>query len=152
MTGNPPPPQNILAEAATLGAMLLNAKAVTIVIGVVRVRDFWREAHRTIFDAIGALYERGGKIDAITVGAELDRRGQLETVGGLAFIRELAENCPAPTSAVYYAKIVREQSVRRDLVRCGNEIAEFGYDLPENMEELVMRERWLGQILRQLKD
>ena len=135
----PLPPQNIEAEEAVLGAMLINPNAIPIVTDSLRAPDFWRETHRVIFDAIHTLYSRGSEVDVVTVSAELERQGQLERVGGREFVHVLAESVPAATAAAHYADIVREQSVLRALIQVGNEIAELGYEHPDDVQVLLDR-------------
>jgi replicative DNA helicase len=85
--------------------------------------DFYRRDHRLIFDAIGVLAERNQPCDAVTVSEFLDRKGQIEEVGGLAYLGQLAMDTPSAANTVAYAEIVRERSMLRELIRVGGEIA-----------------------------
>jgi replicative DNA helicase len=118
------PPQNIEAEESVLGAMLLaeGAIAAGIVDQHLRTGDFYRESHRTIFAAIKALYEKGEAVDPLTVCAELDERGELESAGGKPYVHQLAAALPTAGNARHYAKLVKEQSMLRGLLGATHEI------------------------------
>lgn len=131
------PPQNIEAEEAVLGAMLINPNAIPVVTDVLDRDDFWRETHAIVFAAIKELYGSGREVDVVTVSAELERNGQLEKAGGREFVHALAEAVPAATAAAHYAGIVREQSMLRTLIQVGNEIAEMGYSHPDDVFETM---------------
>jgi replicative DNA helicase len=135
----PLPPQNLEAEEAVLGAMLTNPSAIPAATDILRGVDFWRETHRQVFESVCSLYARGSEVDFITVSAELDRQAILEKVGGREFVHSLAEGVPAATAVVYYAEIVREQSVLRQLVQVGNQIAEMGYTHADDVHLLLDR-------------
>ena len=122
-----------------LGAMLTNPSAIPVATDILRGTDFWRETHRQVFDSVCSLYARGSEVDFITVSAELDRQAILEKVGGREFVHALAEGVPAATAVVHYAEIVREQSVLRQLVQVGNEIADMGYRHPDDVHVLLDR-------------
>ena len=133
----PLPPQNTEAEEAVLGAMLTNPNAIPVATDLLRGTDFWRDTHRLVFDAIRDLYVQGTEAVFITVSADLHRSGKLERVGGREFVHALAEGVPAATAVAHYADIVREQSVLRQLVQIGNEIAQMGYDHPAEVRDLL---------------
>jgi replicative DNA helicase len=133
------PPQNAEAEEYVLGAMLLSPGAIGVVSEILRADDFYRASHGAIFRAALALYGRGEPVDAITIVDELDKRGELENVGGRSRIHELAALVPASANAGHYARIVHEMAVLRGLVASGQEIAELGYERPGEATELVDR-------------
>jgi replicative DNA helicase len=133
------PPQNAEAEEYVLGAMLLSPGAIGVVSEVLGADDFYRASHGTIFRAALALYGRGEPVDAITLVDELDKRGELENVGGRSRIHELAALVPASANAGHYARIVHEMAILRGLVASGQEIAELGYERPGETSELVDR-------------
>ena len=135
----PVPPQNLDAEESVLGAMMLSPGAIGAVSEVLSAGDFYRESHTKIYRAALALYGRGEPVDAITLVDELDQRGELEDVGGKVRIHELATLVPAAANAAHYARIVRETSTLRSLIRAGNEIARLGLDRPGETPELVDR-------------
>jgi replicative DNA helicase len=133
------PPHNLEAEQSVLGAMVVNPNAIPVAIEQLRDEDFYREGHRLIYRSILTLYDKGDEVDVVTVSAELDRQGVLERVGGRDFIHTLAEIVPAAANAGQYATIVREQSVLRSLIQVGNEIAELGYQHPDEIAALLDR-------------
>jgi replicative DNA helicase len=121
------PPQNLEAEQSVLGAVLLDREAAEHCAEVLRPEDFYREAHRRIFDAVLSLVARHEAVDVITVAEELQRAGHLEAVGGLPYLTDLAASVPATANAPYYARIVADKAVLRELLRATNEIAEEVY-------------------------
>lgn len=133
------PPHNLEAEGSLLGAMLLSADAVATAIEVVDPHHFYRPIHRMVFEAMWDLYRRPEPVDVVTVVEELRRRGELETVGGLAFLGELASAVPATVNAGHYARIVREAFVLRELISAGRQIAEMAFDVADDVPSIVDR-------------
>ncbi|MDQ1286997.1 MAG: replicative helicase [Actinomycetota bacterium] len=121
------PPQDLAAEQSVLGGMLLSKDAIADVIEVVRGGDFYRPAHELVFEAVLDLYGRGEPADAVTVAAELTKRGELGRVGGPAYLHTLLSSVPTAANAGYYARIVRERAVLRRLVSAGTKIVQLGY-------------------------
>ncbi len=112
---------------SVLGGMLISKDAIADVVETIRGNDFYRPAHETVYDAIIDLYGRGEPADAITVADELRRRGELERIGGAAFLADLVAGVPTAANAGYYARIVRERAVLRRLVEAGTRIVQLGY-------------------------
>ena len=131
------PPQDLTAEQSVLGAMLLSKDAIADVIESVRGTDFYRPAHETVFDAVLDLYGRGEPADAVTVAAELQRRGELARVGGAPYLHTLVAGVPIAANAAYYAQIVREKSILRRLVDAGTRIAQMGYAEQGEVDDVV---------------
>ena len=121
------PPQDVAAEMSVLGGMLLSKDAIADVVEQIRGNDFYRPAHEAIYDAIIDLYGRGEPADAITVVAELTKRGELVRVGGAPYIHDLMAGVPTAANAGYYARIVQERAVLRRLVEAGTKIVQLGY-------------------------
>ncbi|MDH2443644.1 replicative DNA helicase [Amnibacterium sp. CER49] len=121
------PPHNLLAEQSTLGGMLLSADAVADVLEVVVGADFYVPKHEVIFNAILSLYSRGEPTDAISVGDELVRSGDVQRAGGESYLHTLTNIVPTAANAGYYASIVSEQAILRRLVEAGTHIAQLGY-------------------------
>jgi len=121
------PPQDLAAEQSVLGGMLLSKDAIADVVEEVRGQDFYRPAHELVYDAIIDLYGRGEPADAVTVAAELSKRGELGRVGGAAYLHTLISSVPTAANAGYYARLVRDQAVLRRLVEAGTRIAQLGY-------------------------
>ncbi|HNS51791.1 MAG TPA: replicative DNA helicase [Anaerolineae bacterium] len=133
------PPQNLEAEEAVLGALLIDPDAVIRLATILRPEDFYREKHAWIYDCILALHERREPVDFLTLCDELDRRGQLNEVGGTAFITSLISAVPTSIHAEHYARIVERASVRRRLIDAAGQIAVLAYQESEDVKEVVDR-------------
>jgi replicative DNA helicase len=131
------PPHNLEAEESVLGSMLLSKDAIAEVLELVREEDFYRPAHRTVFESILALYAKGEAIDAITVAESLRRAGTLEDVGGAPFMFSLVEGVPTAANAGYYGRIVKEAGVLRRLIDAGTRIVQLGFETPQDVERAV---------------
>jgi replicative DNA helicase len=121
------PPQDLSAEQSVLGGMLMSKDAIADAIEVIRSVDFYRPAHQTIFDTILDLYGRGEPADAVTIAAELTKRGEIARVGGAPYLHTLISSVPTAANAGYYARIVRERAILRRLVEAGTRIVQMGY-------------------------
>ena len=135
--GDRTPPQDNAAEQSVLGSMLLSKDAIADVAETLRGVDFYRPAHEVIHDAIIDLYGRGEPADPVTVAAELQRRGELQRVGGAPYLHTLSANVPIAANAAYYAEIVREKSILRRLVDAGTKIVQIGYAGEGQVDEVV---------------
>jgi replicative DNA helicase len=121
------PPQDLAAEQSVLGGMLLSKDAIADVLEKLRPSDFYRPAHQNIYDAVLDLYGRGEPADAVTVAAELDRRGLLRRIGGAPYVHTLISTVPTAANAGYYAEIVAEKALLRRLVEAGTRVVQYGY-------------------------
>ena len=99
--------------------------------------DFYREAHRKIFRAMLELTERNEPVDLVTLAEALRARGELQDVGGAAYLAELAERVPTAANVAHYARIVRDKAILRGLIATATEIAARGYEAPRDVEELL---------------
>jgi len=133
------PPQDKAAEQCVLGSMMLSKDAIADVVESVRGADFYFPAHETIYEAILDLYSRGEPADAVTVAAELQRRGELARIGGAPYLHTLIASVPSAANAAYYAAIVREKAVLRRLVEAGTRIAQMGYAADGDVDDVVDR-------------
>src|SRR5690606_21962460 len=131
------PPHSLEAEESLLGAMLLSEQAISAVASVVTAEDFYRPAHRHIFDAIQALYGAGQAVDPVTVADELAQAGVLDAVGGPATLVSLQARTPAITNALHYARIVEEKALLRRLISTASEAAELGYSPLDDIEKTI---------------
>ena len=131
------PPQNIEAEQAVLGAMLIDKEAIAKASEILSSTDFYREAHRVIFNAMLELYNKNEAVDMVTVTEILKRDNKLEDIGGLAYITSLANVVLTAANVKYHADIVAEKSVLRQLVRVSTEIAAMGYEANEDVGTLL---------------
>ena len=121
------PPQDLAAEQSVLGGMLLSKDAIADVLERLRPSDFYRPAHQNVYDSILDLYGRGEPADAVTVAAELDRRGLLRRIGGAPYLHTLISTVPTAANAGYYAGIVAEKALLRRLVEAGTRVVQYGY-------------------------
>ena len=131
------PPQNIEAEQAVLGAMLIEKEAIARVTELLKGGDFYREAHRLIFEAMLDLYNRNEAVDMITVIELLKREDNLEKVGGIAYVTSLANSVPTAANVHYHAKIVEEKALLRQLIQTSTKIAAVGYEGSEEVSQIV---------------
>lgn len=131
------PPQNIEAEQAVLGAMLIDKEAIAKATEVLSADDFYREAHRVIFSAMLELYNKNEAVDMVTVTEILKRDNKLEDIGGIAYITSMANVVLTAANVKYHAEIVAEKSVLRQLVRVSTEIAAMGYEANEDVGTLL---------------
>jgi replicative DNA helicase len=121
------PPQDIAAEQSVLGGMMLSKDAIADVVETLRGTDFYRPSHELVYEAILDLYGRGEPADAVTVSAELTKRGEITRIGGAPYLHTLISMVPTAANAGYYARIVRERAVLRRLVEAGTRIVQLGY-------------------------
>ncbi len=131
------PPQNIEAEQAVLGAMLIDKEAIAKVTEILTSDDFYREAHRVIFNAMMELYNKNEAVDMVTITEVLKRDNKLEDIGGIAYITSLANVVLTAANVKYHADIVAEKSVLRQLVRVSTEIAAMGYEASDDVGTLL---------------
>ena len=127
-------PHNLEAERSVLGAILVHNDAFNMAAQVIDSRDFYRDAHRRIFDKMVALNERNQAIDFVTLKEELSRAGDLDDVGGPAYVASLADGVPRATNVEYYARIVKEKSTLRNLIFAANKILSSAYDAGEESD------------------
>lgn len=131
------PPQNLEAEMALLGSVLVDREIMGIVSEIVRPEDFYAHVHESIYAVLQHLYDRGEPLDKITVAEELKRRSELDNIGGLSYLSSLMDTVQTAASAAYYAKIVREKSVLRGLIHAGTRITQLGYESEEDVESAL---------------
>ncbi len=122
------PPHSIEAEQSVLGGLMLDNERWDDVAERVVSEDFYTRPHRHIFTEMARLQESGSPIDLITLAESLERQGQLDSVGGFAYLAELSKNTPSAANISAYADIVRERAVVREMISVANEIAEAGFD------------------------
>ncbi len=136
----PVPPHSVESEQAVLGGLLLDPVAWENVADVINQDDFYRPDHRLIFGAIAALAAESKPCDVVTVSQHLERLGQLEAAGGLAYLSSIARDTPTAANVRAYADIVRERSLLRQLIRAGTDIATAVFrNEGESARELVDR-------------
>ena len=133
------PPHSIQAEESLLGAMLLSRDAIAAAVEVVSADDFYKPVHGHVYDAITALFGQGEPVDPVTVADQLRRAGLLDAVGGPAALVTLQAGTPAVGSAARYGRIVEEHAMLRRLIGVAGEIAELGYEPPDDVAMAVDR-------------
>ncbi len=142
-SGGRVPPHNIEAEESLLGAMLLSKDAIASAVESVSPEDFYKPAHGHLFEAIQTLYGRGEPVDPVTVAEELRRADLLEALGGKQAILRIQVGTPAAANAAHYAKIVEEHALLRRLISVAGEIAEMGYEMPDDVTGTLDRSETL---------
>ena len=131
------PPQNLEAEQSILGAILLDNAALNRALEIVSVEDFYRNAHRKIYRAMVALSERGEAVDQITLTEYLKAMGELESLGGAAYVAELVQAVPSAANIRYHSKIVHDKALTRGLIRTATDIVSRGYEGANATEDLL---------------
>jgi hypothetical protein len=130
-------PQNIEAERAVLGSILIHPEAITKVADILRADDFYVNSHRAIYQAIIDLYESREPADLITLTDELQRRGKLEEIGGVSYVSSLANQVPTSANAEYYAGIVLRAAIQRRLIDAAGQIAKAAQEGTDDLRGLV---------------
>lgn len=131
------PPHNLEAEQAVLGAIMLEPEAGSSVFEMLQPEDFYRDNHRIIFSALRDLFGKSDPIDLVSVAESLRQKGRLEQVGGIATISEIARSVPSAANVDYYAKLVSEKALLRQLIRASSSILERGYEPGEEARSLL---------------
>jgi replicative DNA helicase len=131
------PPQALEAEAAVLGAMLLEPETVPTVLQYLKPHDFYLQTHRRVYEAVTALFEQNSPTDIITVTSELKRMKELEAVGGQSFLSSLLDGVLTTAHCEDHARLVLEKSVQRQLITTATEIVQASYDEARHANELV---------------
>lgn len=131
------PPQNIEAEQAVLGAMLIKKEAILEAQEILRPDDFYREAHRIVFEAMLELSGNDAAVDLVTLTEQLRKTEKLEKIGGLPFITQLANAVPTAANVTYHAKIVKEKAELRNLINAATEIAGAAYEDTDDVVNIM---------------
>jgi len=155
------PPQNISAEQAALGSMLLQEDAILHSVDILRPEDFYKKAHQIIFKCVLELFEKSRAVDLVTLTEELNRINLLEEIGGVTYLTNLINSVPTAANIEYYVKIIEEKSILRNLINNATKIISMGYEekedakiLLDKAEHLVFEvsERNLGQSFIPIKE
>ncbi len=120
-------PQNIEAESGVLGSIIIDPEAIVQIADFLLAEDFYRDAHRTIYEVILQLYQQQQPADFITICDELERRGKLEDVGGPSYVTSLINQVPTSGNVEYYGRIVERTAILRRLIHAAGEIAATAY-------------------------
>lgn len=139
-------PQNIEAEEAVLGAILVNPNTLTKVVEILTSESFYKPAHRHVYDAMLQLFNQNERIDIVSVSDVLNYNSKLELIGGRAFINDLSYKTITSSNIEYYAKIIQDKAIKRALINAGSEIVSLGYDMNTINESLDNAERLIFEI------
>ena len=131
------PPQNIEAEQSVLGSLLIDKEAITKVVNLVAPEDFYKDAHRFIFEAVLELFEKREPIDILSLSSLLTDKGQLDKVGGKSYLASLSNAVPTASNVASYAEIVQKKSTLRRLIKAASEITSMGYDEASEIDSLL---------------
>lgn len=141
------PPQNLEAEMAVLGSMLIDEEAVSIALERLDASAFYKESHQKVFEAIADLFNANKAIDLITLTDELKRRGELDAIGGASFLTVLVNTVPSAANINHYASIVKEKSILRTLINNATKIISLCYESEGNIDEVVdSAERFIFEV------
>ena len=131
------PPHSVEAEQSVLGSILLDKDAMISVSETLMPEDFYKEAHRVIYECMLKLYNNQSEIDLITLADELRDQGYLDDIGGIAYITSLSTIVPTTSNIKYYINIVKEKSISRQLISAANDIINLGYDSSTKVEDVL---------------
>jgi len=133
------PPQNIEAEKSLLGSLMLDKNAIIKIADYLQPKDFYKQNHQQVFQAILELFEKGEPVDLLAVSTRLKEKNLLEEIGGNSYLTELINTVPTATHISNYAKIVQRKRILRDLIETSQEINTMGYDEREDIDVLLDR-------------
>jgi replicative DNA helicase len=131
------PPQNIDAEKALLGSILIKSDSLYEVLETINGESFYADKHRTIFESIISLHDRNEPIDLLTLSSDLSNKKLLESIGGESYIAELSASAPSAANIEHYGKIVADKSIKRKLISASEKIAEIGFDEEAGTENSI---------------
>lgn len=130
-------PQNIEAEESLLGAILIDSESIFRIVDIIKPDDFYKPLHQLIYQAILELFDRHDGIDLVTVTNHLREKGQLDAIGGPAYLLHLINRTPSLANVTGYAKIIREKKARRDLIGLSHEVGRLAIEEERPAEELL---------------
>ena len=133
------PPQNVEMEQSILGAILQNNDAIVRLADTLQEEDFYHDAHKWLYRAMLDLFQENVPIDVLTVNEWLKKKDRLDTIGGPAYLAELVELVPTAAHVDYHARVVREKSILRALIRTATTIVTDSYEADEDVAALLDR-------------
>ena len=133
------PPQNIEAEKSLLGCLMIDPEAILKVVDFLIPRDFYKDSHQKIYQAMVDLFEKKEPIDVLSISSKLREKNQLEEIGGAAYLTSLVNFVPTASHILNYAKIVQQKRILRDLIEASHEIGIMGYQESEDVDVLLDR-------------
>ncbi len=142
-------PNNVDAEANVLGSILIDSKSADLIVPLLSAEDFYLAQNRMIFAVMKQLQTESKPIDVVSVSDALEVKGQLDQVGSVAYLSDLAEGVVSAANGEYYAQIVKRDSLTRKVISAGNEIAKFGYECEDGKDALANAEKLVYSITEQ---
>ncbi len=131
------PPQNIEAEKALLGSIMIRGEAMHDLVDIVGEASFYSNQHKTIWSTLFELHSKGAPIDLLSVSARLKEKGSLEHIGGMSYLTEIINVVPSSTNAEHYGEIVQKKHIMRELLRAAEQITGLGYDEEADLHEVL---------------
>lgn len=131
------PPQNLDAEMALLGSIMLRPEAMHDVVDIIKPDCFYSEKHKIIFDTMFELFNKRAPIDLLSVSSKLSEKGWLDQIGGNTYLTELVNMVPSSSNVIYYAQVVQKKYMMRRLIEASDHIAQMGYDETKELEEML---------------
>lgn len=133
------PPQNIEAEQSVLGCLLIDKEAIVKIADFLQPDDFYKDAHKNIFQVMLDLYSNREPIDLLSITSRLEEKKQLEQVGGRSYLTSLASCVPTASHVIHYAKIIQKKSTLNHLIHAATEIVQMGYKEDEEIQKILDR-------------
>lgn len=133
------PPHNLDAEKSLIGAILIDEEVLADISDKLHAKDFYEKRHQLVFDAMMRLYEHHKPVDLLTLSDELNKKDELDIIGGSSYLTELTNYVPTAAHAGAYADMIAQRAVRRRLIKASADIAEMGYDDDANTQEILER-------------
>lgn len=131
------PPHNLEAEKSVLGSLMLDSKAINIIVDILKPEDFYHQKHQLIYQAMFDLYEKKEPIDVLSVSSRLKEKKILDEIGGHSYLAELVNCVPTASNAKHYAEIVQKKSVLRNLIESSDHICQLGYNEEDEIDEIL---------------
>ena len=131
------PPQSVEAEKTALGGILLNNKNLNVVLSIISPEDFYKDSNRKIIEKIISLVDKGKPVDVVTLSEELQREGTLDEVGGASYVSSLMDGVPKSLNIEFYAQIIKEKSLLRQLILSSAKIISSSYEQREDADQLL---------------
>ncbi|MFN3301526.1 MAG: replicative DNA helicase [Patescibacteria group bacterium] len=155
------PPQNLEAEQALLGCLLIDKEGIIKIGDILQPEDFYKEAHQIIYKTMIELFERREPIDILSLSNRLEEKGELEKIGGRSYLVSLANTVPTSSHILNYAEIIRKKATARRLIQVSSEINELAFQEEEDIEKILdqaerklfsVSQRYLKQSFVPIKD
>lgn len=131
------PPHSVETEKTVLGGILVNNKNLNVLLSIVSIEDFYKEANRKILEKIISLIDKGHPVDLVTLSDELQKEGSLEEIGGASYLSSLMDGVPKNINIEYYARIIKEKSLLRQLILSSASIISSSYEQKESADQIL---------------